>query len=116
MFNYELLFLIYDYLINNTNDNKLIEIINFNGKKDYNIIITYYKNKINSKNELINKIINNKYLLNLALINKHNYSIYNIIVPTCYYCRIPITDNSNETKIILKKKCKNNKCKKKCFI
>ena len=117
MFNYESLFLIYDYLINESN-NKLIQCINFSENKNYKLNISfYYTNKICQKNKLIDKIANNKHLLNFALINKFCYNIYDTCIIKCYSCKIPLINNkiyygtSNYLEKNIKKSCNNKKCK-----
>lgn len=97
MFNYEILFLLYDYFIN------------------YKLYVSfYYVNKINQKNKFINKIKNQKYMLNLALINKCCYDFYKTIIVKCYYCKISLSLNYNiKSGKILKKNCKNIKCRNK---
>lgn len=113
MFNYESLFLIYDYLINERNN-----VFSFRTSENINYkldVSFYYVNKIYQKNKFIDKINNTKYLLNLASINKYCYDFYDTIIVKCYYCKIPLSLNNNNTKSgkILKKNCKNIKCKNK---
>ena len=122
MFNYESLFLIYDYLINESNkiDNKLKCGINISGTKNnnYKLIISFhYMNKICQKNKWIENINNNKFLLNLAFINKFCYNIYDTCIIKCYSCKIPLINNkifygtSNYLVKNIKKSCNNKTCK-----
>jgi hypothetical protein len=96
MLNYELLFLIFDY-INNRN---ICE-------EKTSLISIFYLNKIYTKNKYINTFINNKNLINLSFTNKLCYSIYDTVIIKCDFCKRPLITN----KEILNKSCQNNICK-----
>ena len=124
MFNYEIIFLILNYIQNESN-NKLMASIEINNSQklenNYRIYLSLYhinnNNNISYKNRYINNnIIYNKVLLSIASINNLCYLIYTNFIIKCYYCNIPLISHTHLYGIsnyLCKniKKCKNNKCK-----